>query len=496
MMLRPRFATTTGLRLLLLALAVSDTSAIFCDFYHDRLDGVTVSSQEEVDRKYAGCTEIDGSVTIATNYTGRFYFPNVTYMTGGIHTVYDYYDAQKGNEMLPSPLLTSIEVPDLNNTGVIDINGVPALTSISFPSLTVVNGSIYLAGIEDCLVDFPSLKTTEVLLVTGNSTRLNFPKLADGGYMRVSRNPGRSDDNDYDNILLVDRVDQIPLDINFPALEVADNIYLQGNISSLSMPLLYRVGDWEQYYNRFIRILTHGNPLNISLPSLYDFKDISVAGTIGSISFPVLKDIERFQINTSTPLNVTLEPIQTISQYLRLVGNVTEISLSTITKLDNLKIDSSSNEFYCSSIASDFERIVGRKMKYYECTGHPPKSKLPLILGLSIGLGVPIISALVCYMCWKRRKTKKGQALKSNKPPEYELGVPPTYTADGLPTYDASEEGRSEEGAADVAGARAGDGSSVRGEGASEHSAGDAAGARPGDGNSGHQEGADGRRVV
>ena len=42
-----------------------------------------------------------------------------------------------------------------------------------------------------------------------------------------------------------------------------------------------------------------------------------------SISFPVLKSLERFEVNTSTPLNVTLEPIQTISKYMSLVGNVT-----------------------------------------------------------------------------------------------------------------------------------------------------------------------------
>lgn len=204
-----------------------------------------------MDRKYAGCTEIDGSVTIATSYTGRFYLPNVTYMTGGIYTVYDRYDVERGVETTLSPLLTSIDVPDLNNTGVIDIYGVPALTSISFPSLTVVNGSIQLTGIEDCLIDFPSLRTAGGLSVIGNSTRyvmfhtqqpqctvsnpmffrLNFPKLVDAGYMRVSRNPFRKDDDDYDNILLVDRVDQLPLDISFPALEVAYNIYLQGNIS-------------------------------------------------------------------------------------------------------------------------------------------------------------------------------------------------------------------------------------------------------------------------
>lgn len=89
--------------------------------------------------------------------------------------------------------------------------------------------------------------------------------------------------------------------------------------------------------------------------------------------------------------------------------------MTSITKLDFFGIHSDSSDFYCSSVASDFERIVGRTPKDYECTGHR-KSKLPLILGLSIGLGVPMLLAFVCYKCWKRWTTKKGQELKANTP--------------------------------------------------------------------------------
>lgn len=190
-------------------------------------------------------------MNIAANYTGDFYFPNVTYISGGFRTEYirsrDYDD-----QPIPAPLLTSIVVPDLNNTYYMDINSVPALTTISFPSLTVLSGSISLVGIEDCAVDFPSLKTSGGLIVTGNSTRyvmfytqqpqfaashlmfssLNFPKLAHVGFMRVSRNPSQESNADYwGDHMIVDPVDQLPLDINFPALQIASSVYLQGNIS-------------------------------------------------------------------------------------------------------------------------------------------------------------------------------------------------------------------------------------------------------------------------
>ncbi|OBT91080.1 hypothetical protein VE02_00095 [Pseudogymnoascus sp. 03VT05] len=227
--MRSQFATTTSLRLLLLALAVSGTSAIFCDFYDENfIGGNAVSNQEELETLYAGCTEIEGTVNIAANYTGDFYFPNVTYISGGFSTEY-IRTRDNDDQPIPAPLLTSIVVPDLNNTYYIDINSVPALTTISFLSLTVLNGSMSLVRIEDCAIDFPSL-TSGGLIVTGNSTRyvmfytqqpqftvsnpifssLNFPKLTNVGFMRVSRNP-RQGNNDYDrDHKSIDRVDQLP----------------------------------------------------------------------------------------------------------------------------------------------------------------------------------------------------------------------------------------------------------------------------------------------
>lgn len=141
---------------------------------------------------YAGCTGIHGIVTIAANYTGDFYIPNITYIEGGISTEYER-EGYSDEVAFPAPLLTSIVAPDLNtvtfidlnnapalvtisfpslnNTRYMDINNMPALTTISFPNMTQVNSSLRLAGIDDCSVDFPSLKTSGRVIVTGNSTR-------------------------------------------------------------------------------------------------------------------------------------------------------------------------------------------------------------------------------------------------------------------------------------------------------------------------------------
>lgn len=150
---------------------------------------------------------------------------------------------------IPVPLLTSIQAPSLNDTQSIDINGVPALTYIWFPRLTVVTYDIRLVGIEEgCIVDFPALTTTGGLVVSGNTTEyvmlhmrqpqctasnpiffsLSFPLLAYGGTMQITAIPLTS--RDQSEYLLVDRVDHPPFDISFPELQNASEIYLQGNI--------------------------------------------------------------------------------------------------------------------------------------------------------------------------------------------------------------------------------------------------------------------------
>jgi hypothetical protein len=139
-----------------------ETSAATCSPDSDEY----VSNQEEVEAMFADCTEIWGVVKLSKDYTGPLYLPNVTYISGGFGSVNSDDD-----HPFPAPLLTSINLPDLNNTYTIKITGASKLTTISFPKLVLVNDSITLTGLPDCAVDFSALTETSSLLVSGNSTR-------------------------------------------------------------------------------------------------------------------------------------------------------------------------------------------------------------------------------------------------------------------------------------------------------------------------------------
>lgn len=126
--------------------------------------------------------------------------------------------------------------------------------------------------------------------------------------------------------------------------------------------------------------------------------------------------------------------------------------MASVTYLGSFYMNSTSTSSYCNSIVSEYERIFGYPLEKYHCIDNHYKNKLPLILGLSIGLGVPFILAVVCYTCWRRWKTKKAKELAANAPPEYKMGDLLPYTADRPPMYgDSGGAQGSESGGADVA---------------------------------------------
>lgn len=152
-----------SIRIVFELISYIDTSARVCDFsdWHVWGGGPFVSSQEDIDSLFKGCTEIQGNIAVASNYTGSLYLANVTSISGYIVT-----PDQDG-----VPLLTSIELPDLKYIDIISINTAPSLATISFPSLSTINTTFVLRDIGPCSVDFPLITSLPFLIITGNVKR-------------------------------------------------------------------------------------------------------------------------------------------------------------------------------------------------------------------------------------------------------------------------------------------------------------------------------------
>ena len=81
-----------------------------------------------------------------------------------------FWDIQKFN---------SLSAPSLAEVGGLEVGSCPGLTSLSFPNLTFINGSLFISndsGILD-VAGFPLLKTVGTINITGLFTGASFPNL-------------------------------------------------------------------------------------------------------------------------------------------------------------------------------------------------------------------------------------------------------------------------------------------------------------------------------
>jgi hypothetical protein len=201
-----------------------------------------------VDAKLKGCTTIHGYISMLANYTGSFVLSNVTSISDGICT-YDY-DIGESN----ATLITSIEVKDLTSMSMLSIVKAPLLTTISFPKLSTINDT-RLEGHGEAFLNFPSLSAVaEDMTISGRVSRyvarisvymatpnafcltlhfsMNFPVLTRvDGTLKVTSNTYPYPLY-YDlKYIPVQKSDNFPLDISFPALQNASSVIFTGNIS-------------------------------------------------------------------------------------------------------------------------------------------------------------------------------------------------------------------------------------------------------------------------
>jgi hypothetical protein len=132
------------------SLRPNQTDANYADW-----DSVIIHSQNDIDTQLQGCTTIDGGLAIASDYTGSFSLPGVVNFVGDLLW-----------QLSPplTPGLTSFDFPDMVNMFVIDLQGLPALTSISMPKLEQVS-SFSLLGNSSVTIDCGSLVNANTIMI-------------------------------------------------------------------------------------------------------------------------------------------------------------------------------------------------------------------------------------------------------------------------------------------------------------------------------------------
>jgi hypothetical protein len=135
-------------------------------------DGFYVESQVAFDAALGNCTTIIGPLFISPNYTGPLVMNTVTNITGHLLTISKSFDTNTTGQTVATntTLLTSLQADNLIWLEQLDLEGVPALNSISMARL----------------------ETISWLVVYSNPTMsLSFPRLTNGsgisiygGYLR------------------------------------------------------------------------------------------------------------------------------------------------------------------------------------------------------------------------------------------------------------------------------------------------------------------------
>jgi hypothetical protein len=138
-------------------------------------DSYVVSSQQDVDALFQGCTETMYPIVVMQNYSGPLVFPNTTTSVWQLRTwsspdpeLY-FNNPYDGITPIPDvllvPNLTSVVGDSVTGVGYLSLVGAPSLVSTSFKNLTSV---IVLALIDlgpDLAMNFPSLQVVNETLI-------------------------------------------------------------------------------------------------------------------------------------------------------------------------------------------------------------------------------------------------------------------------------------------------------------------------------------------
>ncbi|CBF81712.1 predicted protein [Aspergillus nidulans FGSC A4] len=136
------------------------------------LEDQFLDSSEEFYEALAGCTTVIADKLSIGGASGRLVLPDVVNITGAIHSTALVPLA------LSSPLMTSIEAPQLVHLGGLDLNSIGSIANLSFPKLQHVAGQIRIERLEQYVnIDFPVLEDVKSIYLDGDFGRLGFRRL-------------------------------------------------------------------------------------------------------------------------------------------------------------------------------------------------------------------------------------------------------------------------------------------------------------------------------
>ncbi|CRG83803.1 hypothetical protein PISL3812_01159 [Talaromyces islandicus] len=279
-----------------------------------------VEGQCDLDNITAGCTTVNGSISMSVNYTGGFYLPNIRNITGNIR----WYLSEPLDAV---PKTTSMHLPDLEFLGgTLDVSSIPTLQSFVAPQLQTVEWAANIEYAQE--VDLRSLVDLEYLTITGNVSSLRLDSLRQVRQDILICNMDECDSKNSPNGVL---------NVSLPALHDTGHLNAEGRFSSFDTPNLTNLtGFGTAFYN--IKLVTSGEaPINISFPELKYIQGEDLQSI--SVSIPDISNMTAwFSVNAYNQLDINL-PFQE-AQDILLTGNISSVQFPNLTSVDTFTVNS------------------------------------------------------------------------------------------------------------------------------------------------------------
>ncbi|RAH68451.1 uncharacterized protein BO66DRAFT_472660 [Aspergillus aculeatinus CBS 121060] len=355
--------------------------------------GIVIYTQDQLDQLTQNCTTLYGDLVVGSNYTGSFIVHNLTNITSSL-------------SVQNSTGLTSLEAPDLISLYVAGFSYASSLRSISLPQLQTAE-VFTVKSRTPLTVSAPNLRNVSYLNLLGSGISFDLSKLEN-----ITTGSSICGESGCDT-----QSSQI-MKIDLPALRQAASLYVGGNVSSLSLPVLASAGNITQAtasgygdYDAGFTVHTTQH-LNFSVPELsYMNGSLSLRGVIDTISAPSLVNATAdILIEAWTPLAVNLSSLE-YADDITVTGEITSTDFSSLKMVNSFSL-SSSKHLNCDKVIPSNTSVI-----HEHCDAAPAKkSTLARNIGIGVGVGVgaSLLLAVAGIAIYRRRhalakKKRKGK---------------------------------------------------------------------------------------
>ncbi|PYH75740.1 hypothetical protein BO82DRAFT_359799 [Aspergillus uvarum CBS 121591] len=376
------------------------------------------TDQSVLDAIAKNCTTINGSIVIATGYTGSFYLPNVRNITGQIRYGWE------GDPAVPAP--TSISLPDLEYMGSdMYLLGISTLANVSAPMLKTAGWALRMDYVQD--VDLRSLETVRYVEISGDISSLRLDSLRNvSGHFSIC-NKDRCEENQSSTT---------PLYISLPSLQSVGTIETAGSLSGLAVPNLTTIKE-EARFAGFHRTASNESAINIAFPRLKSAPAYMIlGGNISSLSMPEMRNMSGyFRVDAGDSLAIDL-PFEEASS-IALYGAISSVKFPKLKSLFGFSVHSSLS-LDCQSVEETIRKAANGSKGYVDCSSKKHSKRLGtgaiagIVVGVVIGVGLIVALGVLYYIKRRKRREEKPESnteLNDLSPPCYEepqaVQVPP-----------------------------------------------------------------------